>query len=132
MALLWNDKYSIGDGKIDAEHREWVRLANDFLEAGDRQSRNDSGAVFSGYTRQHFFAEETLMREILYPFTSTHVVEHERLVSTLEKIFDDDIEALLSKIELEEFVSYTLTKHITAFDFPLSVYVRRRCVAPVL
>jgi hemerythrin len=70
------------------------------------------------------------MREVQYPFISTHVGEHERLVSTLEKIFDVDVDEVLSKIELEEFVCYTLTKHITAFDFPLSVYVRRNCVAP--
>jgi hemerythrin-like metal-binding protein len=132
MALLWNEKYKVGDEKVDAEHREWFRLANDFLVANDRQSRDDSGEAFSRYTRQHFFNEEALMREIQYPSITSHAGEHERLFSTLNKIFDIDVEAILSNIELEEFVGFTLTKHIAAFDAPLSVYIKRRCMAPVM
>lgn len=132
MGLLWNDKYNIGEGKIDAEHRKWFRLANDFLTAQDGTSRKHSGEAFSRFTRQHFFTEETLMREIQYPFIATHVGDHERLLCTMQKIFDDDVVGSLSKVELEEFVGYTLSRHITAFDLPLSVYVRRGCVSPAV
>jgi hemerythrin-like metal-binding protein len=132
MAVEWNDKYLIGEVKVDAEHREWFRLANDFLVAIDHQVRNDSGAAFASYTRQHFFDEETLMREVRYPFIATHVSEHERLFSTLDKIFDVQAEEILSKVELEEFMAYTLSTHITSFDAQLSVYVRRNWLAPVM
>ena len=125
MAVEWNDKYLIGEVKIDAEHREWFRLANDVLVAVDRKTRHDSGAAFSSYTRHHFFKEEILMREVLYPFIATHVRDHDRLFSTLEKIFDVRTEEVLSKVELEEFVAYTLATHISSFDAQLSVYIRR-------
>jgi hemerythrin-like metal-binding protein len=132
MALLWDDKYKVGEEKIDAEHREWFRLANDFLDAGDRQTRDASGEAFSRYTRQHFIAEEALMQEILYPFIATHVGEHQRLFSTLSQILDVGVEGILSKIELEEFVGYTLRRHINAFDAPLSVYLKRSCMDQVM
>jgi hemerythrin len=122
----------IGEVKIDAEHREWFRLANDFLVVVDRQARHDAGAAFSSFTRNHFFKEETLMREIRYPFIATHVSEHDRLVSTLDNIFNGDVEEVVSKNELEEFVAFTLAKHITSFDAQLSVDIRRNSPAPVM
>jgi hemerythrin len=131
MALVWVEKIKIGDEKIDAEHKEWFQKANDFLDAGDRTSRHAAGEAFSAYTHQHFFTEVALMRDIHYPYIATHVVDHDRLLSTLRKIFDVEIDDTLSKIELEEFVGFTLTKHITAFDAPLSVYIKRHFTSPV-
>jgi hemerythrin-like metal-binding protein len=132
MALLWNEKYKLGETTIDAEHHEWFRLANDFLAAQDRDARVESGEAFSRYTGQHFVAEEALMRDIQYPFMTAHVGEHERLTSTLNKIFDVDVEEIFSSTELDEFVAYTLTKHITTFDSPLSVFIKRHLVDQVL
>ena len=125
MALDWDDRYTIGDGRIDAEHQEWFRLAKEFLKAGSVQSMYESGIAFSQYTRHHFFHEEILMREIQYPFTATHAKEHEGLVSTLNKILDVVGKDVLSKEELEEFVGYCLVKHISTDDSQLAVYVRR-------
>jgi putative two-component system hydrogenase maturation factor HypX/HoxX len=125
MALDWNEKYKIGDGKIDAEHQEWFRLAKEFLTAGNLQSMHRSGEAFSQFTRHHFFDEEILMRDIQYPFTATHTREHQGLVSTLNKILDVLEEDVLSKNELEDFVNYCLVKHICTDDSQLAVYVRR-------
>ena len=128
MEIEWQDKYKIGDGKIDAEHQEWFRLANRFLMANERQSMQECGEAFSQYTRHHFFYEEAFMREIQFPFTATHVKEHDRLVSTLEKILDVVDKDVLSKAELEDFVGYCLAKHIATYDAPLAVYIRRKAV----
>ena len=125
MALDWDDRYSIGDGKIDSEHREWFRLAKEFLTAGSMQLKYESGKAFSRYMQHHFFHEEILMREIQYPFTATHAKEHEGLVSTLNKILDVVDQDVLSKEEMEEFVGYCLVKHISTDDSQLAVYVRR-------
>ena len=125
MEIEWQDKYKIGDGKIDAEHQEWFRLANQFLMANERRSMQECGEVFSKYTRHHFFYEEAFMRDIQFPFTATHVMEHDRLVSTLEKIMDVVDGDVLSRSELEDFVGYCLVKHIANYDAPLAVYVRR-------
>ena len=125
MEIEWQDKYKIGDSSIDAEHQEWFRLANKFLMADEQRSRRAHGEAFSKYTRHHFFYEEVFMREIQFPFTATHVKEHDLLLSTLEKILEVVDEDVLEKAELEDFVSYCLVKHIGNFDAPLSVYVRR-------
>jgi hemerythrin-like metal-binding protein len=122
----------IGEATTDADHQEWFRLAHVFLVACEQRTRQDAGEAFSSFTRHHFFKEETLMREIRYPFLATHQNEHERLFGTLEKIFNVDVDEVLSKTELEEFVAFTLAKHITGFDAQLSVYVRRNCHAPVM
>jgi hemerythrin len=72
------------------------------------------------------------MRDIQYPFTSTHVQEHEGLVSTLNKILDVLGQDVLSQDELEEFVNYCLVKHISTYDTMLAVYVKRNAIAPLL
>jgi hemerythrin-like metal-binding protein len=131
MALLWSEKYRLGDTTIDAEHHEWFRLASGFLAAPDRESRIESGEAFSRYTGKHFRNEETLMRDSQYPYISAHVGEHERLFCTLNKIFDVNVDEIFSSRELDEFVAYTLTKHITTFDSPLSVYIKRHVTDPV-
>jgi hemerythrin-like metal-binding protein len=131
MAIEWNDKHHVDGSKIDAEHREWFRLANKFLHASDTKSRTEYGEAFIKHTRQHFFSEETLMRELHYPFTATHVNEHDALISTLTKVLDLAGESVLSKSELEDFVNYSLTKHIVTFDMPLGVYERRHCEVPI-
>ena len=125
MALDWKDKYKIGDGKIDAEHQEWFRLAKEFLTAGNVQSMHQSGETFSRYTQNHFSQEEIFMRDIQYPFTASHAKEHEGLVSTLNKILDVLGQDVLSKDELEDFLNYCLVKHISTFDSMLAVYVKR-------
>jgi hemerythrin-like metal-binding protein len=125
MALNWNDRYKIGNGKIDAEHQEWFRLANAFLAADSVQSMTASGEVFSQYTRQHFFQEEVLMHQIQYPLTAPHAQEHQGLVSTLDKILDVIGEEVLTKVELEDFVGYCLAKHISTDDSKFAVYIKR-------
>jgi hemerythrin len=127
MALQWKEKYEIGDRNIDAEHQEWLRLANKFLVTDDEQVMGMAGGVFFQYTLHHFFQEEILMRELQYPFTASHTKEHERLVNTLKKILDVGKKEL-SQDELEDFVGYWLVKHITTYDAPFTVYVRRNCV----
>lgn len=131
MALEWKDKYRIGDAKIDAEHQEWFRLAQEFLVAQSPESMRESGEAFSHYTVHHFFHEEILMHDIQYPFTATHVKEHESLMRSLKKILAVVGNDVLSKAELEDFVSYWLVKHIASYDTPFSVYVRRKGAAPV-
>jgi hemerythrin-like metal-binding protein len=131
MEIEWQDKFKIGDVKIDAEHEEWFRLANRFLNAGEQQAMHACGKAFSQFTRHHFFYEEAFMREIQFPFTATHVKEHDRLVSTLDKLLEVIEKDVLSKTEIEEFVSYCMAKHIANYDAPLAVYVRRNAVAPV-
>jgi putative two-component system hydrogenase maturation factor HypX/HoxX len=128
MALEWKEKYEIGDRKIDAEHQEWFRLANTFLVTDDELVMNRTGEVFYQYTLHHFFHEEVLMHELQYPFIASHIKEHERLVNTLRKILEVGKNEL-AKDELEDFVGYWLLKHITSYDAPFTVYVRRNCVA---
>lgn len=132
MTLDWNDRYNIGDGKIDAEHQEWFRLGKEFLTASNLKSMHQSGEAFSQYTQSHFLNEEVFMRDIQYPFTSTHVQEHEGLVSTLNKILEVLGQDVLSQDELEEFVNYCLVKHISTYDTMLAVYVKRNAIAPLL
>ncbi|NVO04520.1 MAG: hemerythrin family protein [Rhodoferax sp.] len=130
MAIEWKEKFMIGDGKIDAEHQEWFRLANQFLLADGAQAMQACGDAFSQYTRHHFFHEEVLMREMQFPFTATHVKDHDTLWSTLEKILDVAGKNVLSKEEMEDFVGYWLVNHIVNFDKPFAVYVKRRCTSP--
>jgi hemerythrin-like metal-binding protein len=131
MALEWNEKYEIGDRKIDAEHQEWFRLANKFLVTDDEKVMHMAGDAFHQYTLQHFFHEEILMNEVQYPFIGSHIKEHDGLVNTLKKLLDVGKKEL-AKDELEDFVGFWLVKHITTFDAQFTVYVRRHCVVTAM
>lgn len=131
MALDWKDTHMVGDCTMDAEHQEWFQLANQFLTAGERHSMHASGQAFFQYTRHHFVNEEALMHKTQFPYTATHIKEHERLVSNLEKILDVVGMNVLSQTELEDFVGLSLAKHIAKYDRPFALYFRRNGAASV-
>jgi hemerythrin-like metal-binding protein len=125
MTIEWLEKNKVGDLNADDQHLEWFHLANSFLFAIDLQAKHDAGKGFCQFTQQHFMHEEETMRETQFPFAVAHVEAHKRLLGTLNQILDVVDDDTLSKAELEDFVGYCLTKHITRFDAPMKLFVQR-------
>jgi hemerythrin-like metal-binding protein len=125
MTIEWNDKYRIGDKAIDDEHIELFRIAARFLAATTKDSRQNSAMELRLYTQEHFGHEEVLMHDVSYPFTATHLRQHEELIGKLRSIEEKLAKGTLFKSELEEFINYWLVKHMAAVDAPLVVYVKK-------
>lgn len=85
MSLFeWQDIYSVGDPRTDAQHQRLFDIANRFELAYENGSRLDHlYTIFLelvDYTKVHFADEERLMRQAGYPEFDWHKQNHERLV----------------------------------------------------
>jgi hemerythrin-like metal-binding protein len=125
MAIEWSDKLKIRNDKIDDEHRKWFQLANVFLMADAEKSSKECGRTFFRYTQDHFHCEEVLMREVNFPYRDIHVRAHESLLDTLGKVLDVVGKSVLSKEELEDFLGYSLARHIATHDVKFVAFTRR-------
>lgn len=125
MPIEWSEKYSVGHKEIDDQHQELFRLAAVFLEAQGKESQKASSKAFHQYTQDHFWHEENIMHEVKYPFTATHLRQHQDLLEKLRAI-DLKIDAnALYGADLEVFINHWLLEHIAKIDSQLVVYVRR-------
>ncbi len=87
--LTWRDEWLLGIGRLDADHREMVRLFNRLIEVGRDPGGRGSDPHEAGWNglldrlqdlidhlRRHFVTEEAFLRGIGYPECSTHANEH--------------------------------------------------------
>jgi hemerythrin len=78
--LTWREGWQVGIERIDADHRELLRLLN--LLARARERLGAAPALVEGlqaiiaHLRRHFEFEESLLREIRYPDYDRHARAH--------------------------------------------------------
>ena len=128
------DVVGVGVRDIDSQHQEIVVRVNALGEAmRARESNEKVGRILSdliSHTREHFAAEERLMREHDYPDSSRHESEHERLlghVTDLEKRFHEG-EVLLSFAVMVELKGWA-TQHIAYSDTRLGEFLAGKGVS---
>ena len=75
--IEWKDDYNIGIPQIDKQHRQLVKLINRLCEA-----ENEGGMIsyvfddLDLYVKEHFRAEEELLRAFEYEDFDAHKEEH--------------------------------------------------------
>jgi hemerythrin-like metal-binding protein len=85
--LDWNQDFSVGETKLDDQHRQWIGYLNDLHLAlqeehfGDKQQEILDNLVI--YTRYHFASEENCLRRVEYPHLAEHHSIHAELTSQL-------------------------------------------------
>jgi hemerythrin-like metal-binding protein len=88
--LEWSDALSVRNPEIDAEHRHFIQLVNDFNEAvTTRMSmevvKNRLQAILED-AAAHFAHEEVLFRAWDYPAAGEHAQQHARITFALRDI----------------------------------------------
>ncbi len=126
---LWREEYGVGNQTIDDQHRRLFDLLDklyDAVCAGDGVSQAESVLQeLMDYTREHFYAEEAMMREARYPGVEAHCVEHERLLSQVKlRIAAIQRGDRISSIELLEFMNNWLSSHILQSDRQVCEYIK--------
>ena len=81
VGIEWRDSYRIGHREIDAQHQEWFKKINNFLDASDLESMARCEALMYEYTKVHFAHEEALMRAVFYPEFHEHVMKHREMLA---------------------------------------------------
>ncbi len=130
VQITWKDRYNIGYGEIDAQHRSLLDLLNELGGLiGERQDPVVVGAVFSrlcDYVRVHFSTEERLLEACGYLRLADHRDLHARFVEKLLELnrsFDPADPRLLS--ETSDFLKHWYLEHITKADQDYAPFLQR-------
>jgi hemerythrin len=89
MAFQWTDGFELGHRRIDAEHRIFMRLLEEFEERVERSAPltdlRRTLREIQKYAEFHFVSEENIMEELGYPGTQAHRRIHEELLALLDR-----------------------------------------------
>lgn len=122
MALMtWNDSFSVGVKAMDEQHKGLVKTLNELhaaMIAGQAKAVcGDLLKTLVKYTRDHFAAEETLMRRAQYQQFAAHREQHKNLTGQVETFVKRYERAETSlNIDLLLFLRDWLATHIQKSD----------------
>ena len=125
--VVWKDSYSLGDELIDEQHKSLIVMLNDLAEAGpgDVTSASYTCLIRMGnYAREHFSAEEALMRENGYPHLQKHIAEHAEFIEKVIEFQEDAYENCVPFQAMLEFLNNWLVGHILTSDQKYMDYIR--------
>jgi hemerythrin len=130
--FVWSDKYSVGNRKIDEQHKRLFAIFDGLVRA-----INSGDSIFGvektflqlrGYVKNHFRYEESLMKKNRYPGYKEHKKKHDVICDTLKSYrlrFNDEKRQEQEKIAVEvaQFFESWLKGHIKAEDQQYTPYV---------
>jgi len=120
--LEWKEDLAGGIERIDNDHKQLIRLINEFEAA----AHYNQGALFEeralaklvDYTKNHFAAEEKLMQEHNYPEYEQHIAQHKAMIQKvgtfLNSYQSDDPDQTIE--EIAAYLRYWLVNHIINVD----------------
>ena len=130
VLIRWGPAVSVGVGSMDKQHRHLVDLTNRLYRSlKNGQAQEKLGEVLEElieYTKQHFHAEEALMRVHQYPGLEDQLGMHAELVETAGKLYADYRGGMPIGVKAMNFLREWLTNHITVEDKKYGVYLNRR------
>lgn len=121
MAIVWEEKYSIGIEAIDEQHKKFIAILNRLSEAFLVDNKKEACAEIlrelAEYAEGHFAFEEKYFGEFAFEAAAEHIAHHDeyrRKVRVLtEKLGSDDAGL---EYELFDFVESWLVEHIEKED----------------
>lgn len=127
LMIEWTPSLSTGNEVIDEQHKAIFRWLAE-LDSAASDSRTLFGAYaitrLKNYTRNHFAAEEALMKASGYPALEEHIAEHESFRARLAELhlrsIGEDISA-----ETVQFLTDWLTNHIAKSDMAYAPYLKK-------
>jgi hemerythrin-like metal-binding protein len=119
-ALGWVSAYQLGVPGIDEQHRRLFGLF-DALHAAMRAGKGKdilarTFASLDDYTREHFAAEEKLLRQCAYPDFPAHKKTHEELLHRLKALRETFAQGEPVTTDVLKFLSTWLVQHIGETD----------------
>jgi hemerythrin len=127
--MEWSNVYSLGDSKVDTEHKKLFELAN-MVEKGKDNKQQLQLAVkeLVRYTRFHFRSEENYMASFSYPNLAEHIEIHKHIVESLNILIknmpNEPVEQIYKIIY--DFVENGLVQHIIVEDKKVQHFKRNK------
>lgn len=131
--LTWEKKYSVGVQSLDQQHTAMFDIINDLHTAMMQgKAQNVTAPLLRklvDYTRNHFAAEEALLRAKAYPGLAEHRLLHVDLVKQVEDfVHRSERGDITLSIDLMNFLRGWLTNHILKVDRGYGSYLTARGV----
>ncbi len=134
MTILWNDAMSVGNVKIDNDHRYLIGMINTIEAALDCEVNIQILRIYVSelvdYTHKHFEREESYQVEIKFPHGESHKIEHKELLRQINCIHEN----VKSHTEMDAYQFTTprlvdnlqdwLMRHILQDDMKMKSYFK--------
>ena len=134
MALFeWKNEYSVSIQKIDDQHKRLLGYLDELFEAMKQGKGKEAlSKVLNGmvaYTKEHFFAEENLMKLYNYPGFEAHKKEHEKLTAEVVRLKEQfDSGQVSSPVKISNFLKEWLMSHIIRVDKAYAPFLNEKGV----
>jgi hemerythrin len=118
--LKWKDAYSMGEDKIDEQHKGLFKLSNEIynlVEAGVDEADifRELFIALNDYTVEHFIYEEMYMQSKDYPELKEHIEQHIEFSKELKEVALGINKNSHIK-DIGEFVTTWLLQHVLDED----------------
>jgi hemerythrin-like metal-binding protein len=123
-AMEWNESYSVGDEKMDTQHRGLIDLIN-LLD--DETMTGIALERLKSYVNEHFRDEETMLEAAGYPDLDEQKAQHSEFEDWLARTHRDYVTGGDPKGQMENVQAYLktwLTNHILSSDKAYSSWVK--------
>ncbi|MDM8546779.1 bacteriohemerythrin [Candidatus Venteria ishoeyi] len=130
--FLWNEKYSVGNARMDRHHKKMLNLLDKLYEAARQgQGQNvieDVIKKLGDYTQYHFQEEEALMARINYPDLPAHKAAHQAFIADFEKLRQDIHRGNVdhAEIKLSNMIATWWKKHVLKMDKQYKIFIKNQ------
>lgn len=129
MTLQWNDRYRVGDDRVDRQHQHLFELINDLdrkIATGTvRQDSLQTIEALVDYVLQHFADEESVMQQINFRDIIRHRWHHSEFAGKIaDMALDWGRGKEISAEEIRDFLTDWLLNHILTEDMQIGEAVR--------
>ena len=134
IELEWCDYFSVGSEGIDQHHREILAEIGELANAAE-SGRDVASILFAlaGHFRQHFDAEENLMRRYGYPFINQHQRQHQVFCSAFAalgaNISAKKSSIIRQRLDIQLHAADRYINHISKSDAHLGHFLQRAGVS---
>jgi methyl-accepting chemotaxis protein len=125
--IQWTEAFSVGNRKIDEQHKRLVKLVNDMYEAM-RQGKANAAITpildeLVQYTVRHFADEESMLKLYKYPGLVDHQKLHAELIRQVTELKGEFDRGLPVGTKVFNFLKGWLINHIQQQDKQYSEYL---------
>ena len=126
----WTERWAVGVGTIDAQHRELFDAINSLLRDDGRPAPRDLAKVLDfleEYISSHFGLEEIYMRRLSYPAYPSHKGEHVAFINDyydLREEYDRNGASAELADRMGRYMGEWLVNHIGKSDKALGAFLR--------
>ena len=131
LKVSWSDELSVGNEKIDVQHKEFFNRINAIfaatLKGEARKATMNEMRFLHNYAVHHFRTEEEIMKRHDYPDYRSHKAQHDLFFGNLAEIQNDLEENGLSSsvfLRINSKLVTWLINHIMKTDKKLGSYIK--------